>query len=475
MQTIFSTPRRLAAVFGLLVAALAGCSSGPSPAPPREAGIQAAWTTMVPEPEARAIVAAGSACPSLVVDGRAQTMALRVAAGTAPQRPTVGQPTKPAEFPVSVCAARLAPGARAVSVGGHALPMPHAEPQRIVVIGDTGCRISGSTGQACKDLDAWPFAKVAATAATFKPDLVLHVGDYHYRETPCPAGLSGCQGSPWGYGWDAWQADFFAPAAPLLAAAPWVFVRGNHEECNRAGQGWFRWLAPEPYTATRSCDDPAHDDDANFSPAYAVPLGGGLQLLVFDSAHAGNLPLNMSRPEDALIFANYQKQMRDVGLLASAPGMQTWFTSHHPVLGFAPDKKRPGNPYPGNQALQSAMTSLNGEAYFPPGVGLALHGHVHLLQAITFATRQPPTLVAGNGGDNVDENLPDPLPPTSSPAPGSTVAEITHSSHFGFLLLRRVAGNAWSVEARDRDGSLLSRCALAGDGALHCTPSGWLR
>ncbi len=51
-----------------------------------------------------------------------------------------------------------------------------------------------------------------------------------------------CAGSPWGYGWDAWNADFFTPAAPLLAAAPWAAVRGNHESCARAGQGWWRFL-----------------------------------------------------------------------------------------------------------------------------------------------------------------------------------------------------------------------------------------
>ena len=69
------------------------------------------------------------------------------------------------------------------------------------------------------------------------PDLVVHVGDYHYRENACPAGDAGCSTSPWGYGWDAWDADFFTPAKRLLAVAPWIVVRGNHESCDRAGQG----------------------------------------------------------------------------------------------------------------------------------------------------------------------------------------------------------------------------------------------
>lgn len=44
--------------------------------------------------------------------------------------------------------------------------------------------------------------------------------------------------------WEAWRADFFAPAAPLLSRAPWVPARGNHELCSRAGPGWFYFLDP---------------------------------------------------------------------------------------------------------------------------------------------------------------------------------------------------------------------------------------
>jgi hypothetical protein len=57
----------------------------------------------------------------------------------------------------------------------------------------------------------------AASGAKLSPDLVLHIGDYHYRENACPPDIAGCKDSPWGYGWDTWQADLFRPAAPLLA------------------------------------------------------------------------------------------------------------------------------------------------------------------------------------------------------------------------------------------------------------------
>ena len=57
--------------------------------------------------------------------------------------------------------------------------------KRIVVIGDTGCRLKGDNVQDCNDPAQWPFAAIARLAAARHPDLVIHVGDYHYRESPC--------------------------------------------------------------------------------------------------------------------------------------------------------------------------------------------------------------------------------------------------------------------------------------------------
>ena len=195
-------------------------------------------------------VTSDASCPAIVVDGRRSTMTLRAAAETLPQRPTASKPelSKASVFPAAVCEAILSKGVRKAYVLGHRLPVPHRRADRILVIGDTGCRLKAadSAYQLCNRDGAWPFARIAALGAAWKPDLIVHVGDYHYRETPCPEDVAhaGCQGSPWGYGWDAWNADFFAPAAPLLAAAPLVVARGNHENCNRAGQGWFRLLDP---------------------------------------------------------------------------------------------------------------------------------------------------------------------------------------------------------------------------------------
>src|SRR5205814_619359 len=158
------------------------------------------------------------------LDGVAAQMDVRARPATIALRPTRSEPapSKPSASPVLVCAKAIPAGVTRAAIHDRALALPKAAPQRIVVLGDPGCRIktADSVFQACNDRTQWPFAAVAAAAAAAAPDLVIHVGDYHYRENECPAGNVQCAASPWGYGWDAWEADLFAPAELLFRAAP---------------------------------------------------------------------------------------------------------------------------------------------------------------------------------------------------------------------------------------------------------------
>ena len=68
---------------------------------------------------------------------------------------------------------------------------------------------TGGQFQDCDRQSKWPFSRLSKTVAERKPDLVIHVGDYLYRESPCPKGDPGCKGSPDGDNWQTWKADFF--------------------------------------------------------------------------------------------------------------------------------------------------------------------------------------------------------------------------------------------------------------------------
>ncbi|WBS02596.1 metallophosphoesterase [Pseudoduganella sp. SL102] len=313
--------------------------------------------------------------------------------------------------------------------------------------------------QACNDPEQFPFAGVAAAAARWQPDLVVHVGDYHYRENPCPDGNAGCAGSPWGYGWDTWREDFFLPAEPLLRAAPWVVVRGNHESCTRAGQGWWRFLDPRPLQAGRDCNVPADDAIGNYSDPYAVPLGGDAQLLVVDTAATSWRGL---QPGDTG-FARY----RDAYLQAETLSRRTtWnlLANHHPVLGFGAslDKASQLRLELGDAGLQQSFGSVN-PLLLPPRVQALLSGHVHMWQQASFKTSHPSQFVAGFSGTMEDVV---PLPEEVSaiqPAPGAVIAHFSAwQGGFGFMTMERTGPDTWQVAVHDRGGNVRNRCQLQG-------------
>jgi hypothetical protein len=444
-------------------------------------------------------------CPFIKLDHSRHQMSLRAAPETVPLRPTTSSPadSKPSAFPVTTCEYTIPRGTRFAAVmvkhdddNGHGmrdsadakgerddrgdhddqtivLPLPKHNPRRIVILGDTGCRLHiGDPWQSCFDPVEWPLRTIAKTAAGFKPDLVLHVGDYHYRENQCPPDIAGCQGSPWGYGWDVWEADLFRPAEKLLAAAPWIMVRGNHEECARAGQGWYRFLDTRPYEPTRTCNDPKFDNIANFNDPYAVPIGKDTQIIVFDSSKVAKTKIT---PAD-LAFVKYKDELNQVEALVTAkPDVLSIWTNHHPLLAFSP---LPGNAVTGgNPALLSVMFATYGKRYYPPGISLVFNGHTHILEALSFSTDHPATLMSGNGGDNLDLNLPDPFPANAHPdgdfANAVDVEQIAHTSTFGFAVADRGTGGTWKLRAFTRDGHLLTKCTFAAS-KMSCSKTGFL-
>jgi len=452
----------------LLTVTLAGCV-----APPRAPEPDGDHRFVVLGPDGVAIarvVTAATECPVIVVDGAAQRMAVRMPPATVPARPAASPlpPPKAAAFPVTTCEASLPAGTQRALVDGVALPLPKAEPKRIVILGDTGCRVVNGAYQlfqACNDPAQWPFERVAQMAAAMQPDLVIHVGDYHYREGPCALGNAGCAGSPWGYGYDVWRADFFDPGRALLGAAPWIVVRGNHESCNRAGQGWFRFLDPRPVGANQDCNDPANDDVGNYSEPYAVPFGraADTQFLVFDSSWVG---LTALTPAD-LMYRNYRAQFASLfALAARAP--HNVLLLHHPVLAYAANPGNPQSPYPGNAGLQSVLASLYGTALVPNTIDALLSGHYHTLEIVDFASPHPPQYVIGNGGDWLDDPFPVPFPSGPGPAPGAVVARLLATTHFGFATMERtVAG--WRLDAFDTHGAPVTTCMQAAR-RVECAP-----
>jgi hypothetical protein len=447
----------------LSAAALASCAGLQSQQDARD--LQSAYVIVGVDgaATARAITASAS-CPRIEIDGRPAAMAVRAPLSPIPLRPPIGDAKDrpvPTSSPVQSCEAPLPSGVRSVHVAGRALPVPAAAPMRIVVIGDTGCRLKGKEAQDCNDPDAYPFARVAASAAAWKPDLVVHVGDFHYREDPCPADRPGCAGSPFGYGWDAWNADFFAPGRALLAAAPWVVARGNHETCVRGGQGWWRFLDPHPLTQENSCDDPARDSVGDYTDPYAVPLGGDAQLLVFDSAgtsykgfKAGDVRLD-----------KYADTYRKLEALA-ARAKHTIAVDHHPLYGFGAEQDKKTNEirlFGGDAGLIQTFGAIQ-PRLLPANVDVLLSGHVHLWEQVSFSSDHPSQFVSGFAGTAEDiVPLPASVPATTTPAPGAVVEAMSSwIDGFGFMTMERRGADRWEVVIHDQDGRERNRCTVDG-------------
>jgi len=437
------------ALFLLAAAALlAGCvrSVNQPPAnPPPSIPVAAvpgnpatAWVQYAPGggAEVRALDVAAKGCPEALVDGKRLTLGLRAPA------------TK--DFP-AVCAAILPEHVASLSVGGQVLGVPVDHPNRILVLGDTGCRIKGTYLQACNDPKAWPFAGLSRAAAALKPDLVLHLGDYQYRESPCPEGNAGCAGSPWGDNWPAWAADFFIPAAPLLQAAPWIIVRGNHEDCFRAGPGFLRLLGPEKL-------DPAAPCTAHLAP-YAVSLGGQI-VAVMDNASAADTPLDEKAVPDYARDFEALKAMANIG-----PGRELWLASHRPIWGVITYN---GIPAGGNATMIKAAGDLS--AFH--AISLMLSGHIHTFEAINYKDHKvPPQIVAGHGGDNLDVTPVDLRGTIYQGDSGVQVDTGLSVGGFGFLMLTREEGSeGWTIQLYDSNGTPEKQCQFDGQRVFCLQP-----
>ncbi len=452
-------------------------SDPPAPAPPLAQYVLTGFSAISGGPQAlaRAIVDVSAECPAIAFsDSRAQL----------PMQPRPNPDTS--SFPVKVCEAvvEIPEGVTATIVGAdRPLPVPASGSMtisKLVVVADSGCK--GDDAQPC-DSDTWQFAQVAAAAAAEAPDLVLHLGDYNYRGTPsknaadewaydgCVADLSKpLQTQTTKDTWDTWKLDFFEPAQPLLAAAPWVVVRGNHELCSRAGRGWFYFLDPhspllDPDVETPSCNAPTVPTEP-----YGLTMAN-LQLVVLDSANAcgGGEGPQSNLAEEEHVFA-YTRQLDAVNALVAAAAEPAWLLTHRPLWGIA--RYGTGPPESGNTTLQKAVAAL-AQGRLAAQIPLIVSGHMHEFEALSFAGDRAAQIIVGDSGVKL---APDALAPgfTDTTIDGMTASGMINDTDHGYLLIELEDGSRWSGTlfgfgpAGDQKHAV-ARCGLPVDGSL-CTP-----
>jgi hypothetical protein len=398
-------------VLGLLTVTMSAASA---------AAEDARWVQYVPGGiEARAITDKAQ-CPPAAIDNVAIPMRTRSEPG--------------GDFPIRVCSLPITPGAKLVTIDGIPVPLPVARPNRILLIGDTGCRLKDTLVQACNDSVLWPFQVGADVASTLRPDLVIHVGDFYYRETACPAGNLGCAGSPFGDTWASWRADFFSPARLLLETTP----------CERGGIGWVRTLDPYPY-------DPKAGRYGCLKTAdpFVVDIGG-VSVVVMDTASA------REERADEQEAALYREQFKSVAKLA--PSGIVWLAFHRVI--WSTD----GTEVPEKSGGDNKTLALAAKGNIPANVQLMLNGHHHKFEVDAYVEDIPVAIISGHGGDLLSPNAP--TNPVGLVVNGMDIkAGIAKPRTFGFSMLERTpdaAPGQWTITDYGTHGQPFGRCRIDG-------------
>lgn len=378
----------------------------------------------------------------------------------------------PVNFPVTVCEA-IYPFDTAMQVANStfALPAVKKDINHITIFGDTGCK---SSHQDCQlNSTNWPFPSlvVDASKSSVKPDVILHMGDYNYSGTPGTINIDGIgdvqvydagdntnQGLcriPGGYygqnsvgsaspdSWQHWQSDFFSAAAPLNSIAPWVFARGNHELCSRAGPGWFYFLDANSsllgkYQQQLSCPAAENHNAQVLSPPFLLAFNS-LNIAMVDSANACDYGL--------LHADEYINQFAIVQSLIDAAknDNQTWLQMHRPMWGV--DGLDAGGSCGNdsqqncfvNQTMQNAIDTNPLDA----SIDLIVSGHMHRFQVVDFTSRKhPDQLVVGNSGVKLSSMHPK---KTTSMKIDGDKATVMGSEQFGYMNIT-LDGDNWSGE-----------------------------
>jgi hypothetical protein len=334
------------------------------------------------------------------------------------------------------CEAVIPAGYTSATIGGTTLKLPVAQPKKILLIADTGCRVNGAlsaTGgnqQNCSNPVDFPLAFLSGVEASKKPDLIVHIGDWFYRDTNCLTSgvetFTGCNTttSPnyevWGDIFDSWNADVFYPMKPLLAAAPIVMVRGNHESCGRGARGWFALLDAYPFNMSnvlcaKTGTYPAPSNNlatytGDFEPSYLVGAGG-FNVIVHDSSFANDSAV------DKNTAANYDVDL--TGLLgALAPNSVNIFATHKPTFGLVYGSDGAAGSAPAtadNSGDFTEQSVFSGGTYaasaflggVPSNIALFISGHIHQAQFVSFLDNVhfAPQLVVGVSGSLLDPDM----------------------------------------------------------------------
>ncbi|WFW29608.1 MAG: metallophosphoesterase [Wolbachia endosymbiont of Menacanthus eurysternus] len=315
-----------------------------------------AWSQVIPENKlsVRAIVD-NNTCPIINIDTKKIKMLNRSSNN----------------YNETVCEMVTEINARNINIDNRQISTLPKKFNKIAFIGDTGCKINAFFQQECNSINSWPLKKNLDSIASHKPDLIVHVGDYHYRRAKC-RNKQKCN-NIYGYNKETWYADWFEPAKDILSQFSFLFIRGNHENCNRAHEGWFKYLDPYPFSY-KKCE--------NFIPSWLLDIGP-IRFLVFDS----------SSGEDTFTTKNtidiVEKQSNK--LIHNSSYKPIWLLTHKPIWGLTKKELLTLKIFSNSTQIKIFKNKLLNN------ITTIISGHIHIAQILLMANA-PDQIIVGNGG-----------------------------------------------------------------------------
>ncbi len=341
--------------------------------------------------------------------------------------------------------------------------------KRIVIIGDTGCHASAFSQQKCHIESKWPLKMISKIAAQYNPDLIVHLGDYIYKYVQSPNNYYNHYGDTE----ENWEEEFFVPAKELLQQAPWVFIRGNHESCKYAGQGFFRFFT-----------DKCASDCTVYQEHYLVEFDN-LRLSVFDTSGIEKnsrdniryiinkllgenniklivqklIPL-LTQPKASIDKSEIDRFIIDLPV----DNKPSWLLTHIPILDI--DRHQPLL-FNGNKILQK----LGLQNIPATQIQAIFSGDNHVFKYIKTSQNNQSQFIIGNGGSKLHEHTSILNHHVIAIDKHTTILDsITKNNQFGFSVLDYVDndGGYWKLEAMNLDNKPIVQCSLKNNN-IDCT------
>ncbi len=236
--------------------------------------------------------------------------------------------------------------------------------------------------------------------------ITVHLGDFIYSNQRNLYRITGNRNMV-KETWSVWKEEFFIPAQKLLQKTPFVFTRGNHEECKEVGgfRGWFYFFDGKSGPVT-AIDEAVCKTNYKIADSYLVNFGKTI-IAVLDSAHAkssSETPAETTKYSGELTHLN--KQIIELKKQKENKTKKVLIATHRPFWGLIDRtiqtitlQKAYAEAFP-KQPTDPAVKPLTNSDE-KSSFDHILSGHTHLFDLLKFkAHRDISQIIVGNSGND---------------------------------------------------------------------------